>query len=108
MRGRVEGSVAKALAVGASLVALAVGYPHRVAEPAPPPSSGQTEVRYEGYRFNPSDPEIARRLAAGEDPATIPGVVVGSDPGPPGPSAVDETPDLPSPARSSAGFRTPR
>ena len=39
------------------------------------PTSESPEVTYGGCYFNPSDRDVARRLAAGEDPMTIPGAV---------------------------------
>ena len=93
------------VAVAAVAVLVSLGGPRTAVPAAPPSETGQVE--YRGYRWNPADPEIARRLAAGEDPETIPGVIPADEPGPLTPSAFSTEPG-PGGQESGAGAPTPR
>ena len=106
-RVRLRVVVAGLVAAAAFAVVLSLGGP-RTAVPAAPPSPTE-QVEYSGYYDNPADPEIARRLAAGEDPETIPGVVV-MPPGGPAPlePSAFSTKRGPGGQESDAGAPTPR
>lgn len=67
-------SVLAGLTGVAGLVTVLAGSGVSSAAPAPVPR--EQTVSYESFTFDPSDPDVARRLAAGEDPSTIPGVQV--------------------------------
>lgn len=63
-----------ALPGAAGLAAVLAG--SGVSSAAPDQAPRERTVSYESFTFDLSDTEAARRLAAGEDPATIPGVLV--------------------------------
>jgi hypothetical protein len=91
-RSVVAGAVG-VLVVGAVVVgAASSGASRPPGVPAAPPTS-DTQVSYDGYTYNPTNDEAVRRLAAGEDPRTIPGVVAVSSPDTaPLPSSTGSTP----------------
>jgi len=99
-RSSVVAGTVGVLVVGVVVVGAAVsGASRPPAVPAAPPTS-DTQVSYDGYTDNPTNDEAVRRLAAGEDPRTIPGVVAVS--------SRHTAPLLSSPGNTPSGEQTVR
>lgn len=69
--------IAISLTGAAGLAAVLAASSISTAAPAPAPA--KETFSYETFSAGASDPDVARRIAAGEDPATIPGVQVRTD-----------------------------